>query len=255
MRQRAKTKSKKQQKIEFLEEQLINNTMAIKEGGRKKKFTLYDLKEIKPLTFPQEQMIKSFVEGNNIVANGSAGTGKTLIALYLALNEVLSKETTIDKIIIVRSIVPCRDIGALPGTLTEKIEPYQIPYQDLVSFLLGKSNAYSTLVDTQIINFFPTSYVRGVSWDNAIIILDELQNCNWEEISSVITRTGDNSKVIAIGDYLQNDLYRNRYDQSGIERFLNVAANMKEFDIIKFRKEDIVRSELVKSFLIAAEET
>lgn len=250
-----KTRSKKDRQIDFLEEALENNTLAIQEGPQKKKrWTMHDLIEIKPLTFPQEQMIRSYIQDNNIVANGSAGTGKTLIALYLALNDILSKDTNRHKIMIVRSIVPSRDIGFLPGTDEEKMEPYENPYRDIFDFLMGKNNSYDKMKESGLIEFAPTSFLRGLTFDNCVIIVDEIQNMNIQEIVTVLTRVGTNSKIIAIGDYIQNDLHRSKYDQSGIEQFLKIAAKMKEFDIVNFRKEDIVRSEFVKSFLTAYED-
>jgi phosphate starvation-inducible PhoH-like protein len=252
---RKKNKSKKDQQLHFLENMAENNARAMYEGGRKKSWSLHDLTEVKPLNEAQALMMRSFIEGGHVVASGYAGTGKTLIALYLALNDILGKESNRTEIKIVRSIVPARDSGFLPGTMEEKMEPYESVYRDLIEFLLGKNKSYENLKDANYLTFVPTNFVRGATWDDCVIIIDEVQNMTWEEISSVMTRTGTNSKVIAIGDYLQNDLYRNKYDSSGIERFLKVAAKMDMFDIVNFHKEDIVRSEFVKSFLIASEET
>jgi phosphate starvation-inducible PhoH-like protein len=252
---RKKNKTKKDRQLDYLEDVAFNNTMAMREGGRRKSWSLHDLTEIKPLNEAQALMMRSYIEGNHVVASGYAGTGKTLIALYLALADILGKETHRSEVKIVRSIVPARDSGFLPGTMEEKMEPYEVVYRDNIEFLLGKNKSYENMKDAGYLTFVPTNFVRGATWDDCVIIVDEIQNMTWEEISSVMTRTGTNSKVIAIGDYLQNDLYRNKYDSSGIERFFRVAHKMSTFDVVNFQKEDIVRSEFVKEFLITSEET
>lgn len=252
---RKKSRSKQANKIEFLEEQATNNTMAIKEGPTKrKKWSIHDMINVKALTPPQQDMIKSYIEGYNIVGHGSAGTGKSFIALFLAFSDVLSKETRTDHVIIVRSIVPSRDIGFLPGTEDEKFAPYEKPYIQLLHTLFNKSNTYDNMKEVGLIEFETTSFIRGVTWDNAVIILDEIQNMNWEEINSVMTRLGHNSRVIAIGDYVQNDLYRSKYDTSGIEKLLRVAAKIEDIEMVKFTKEDIIRSGFVKDWICAVED-
>lgn len=253
---RRKTRSRKgsNRQVEFLEEALSNNVMAIQEGGKRKRFSSHDLKNIKALTTPQELMIRSYLDGNNIIANGSAGTGKTFIGIYLALSDILSKESKKDKIIIVRSIVPGREVGFLKGDLAQKLAPYEAPYQDIFGFLLGKHSAYETMKETHTVTFAPTSFLRGVTWDDAVIIMDEIQNFNWEELNTVITRVGQNSSIIAIGDYIQNDLYRTKYDTSGFKKFINIASKIDLFDEIRFTRDDVVRSELVKKWICAVED-
>ena len=250
-----KTRTKRDQQIHDLEDTLNNNLLAITEGPtRKKRWSIHDLKQIKPLTYAQELMMRGYIEGNHIIASGSAGTGKTLVALYLALNDILSKETPRNKMVIVRSIVPTRDMGFLKGTEEEKMEPYEAPYVDIFNFLLGKNNSYENMKEANLIKFAPTSFLRGVTWDNAVIILDESQNYNWEEINTCLTRVGDNSQIITIGDTKQNDLYRSKYDTSGFDKFLAISANMKSFDHVQFTRSDIVRSPFVKEWICAVED-
>lgn len=181
-------------------------------------------------------------------------THNTYIGLWLALSAILSKEEVQEQLIIVRSAVPTRDIGFLPGSAEEKLEPYEAPYKDIVNELLGGSHAYDNLKEQGKIKFIPTSFLRGLSWDNSIIFIDEIQSCTLHELSTVITRAGMNTRVIAIGDSLQNDLIYKKNDQSGIAQFVNIAKNMKEFDTINFTRNDIVRSQLVKSWICAYED-
>lgn len=249
-----KTKNTKDRKIKFLEEQMENNTLAIKEGPKKKSWSIHDLKSLKPITTPQRMMFESFYMGNNLVAHGSAGTGKSMVALYLALNAILDKDTPQEKIIIVRSSVASRNVGFLPGDKNEKMEPFETPYRDIVNDLLRNRAAYDSMKENGQIEFMPTSFIRGLTWDNAIVIVDETQSCNLHEISSVITRCGLDTKLIILGDNLQNDLIYNKYDTSGMPQFLKIASRMQEFDIIKFCRQDIVRSDLTRSWVCAYED-
>jgi phosphate starvation-inducible PhoH-like protein len=232
-----------------------SNVFAITQGARKKSWTVLDIKNIKPLNDPQATMIESFYMGNHIVADGSAGTGKTYIALWLALNAILSKEYNQNKIIIVRSNVGTgKDVGALPGELEDKMAPFEAPYKDILHDLLGKASSYDDMKAVRKIEFMPTTFIRGLTWDNAIIIVDEVQNMNIEEITSVMTRVGKNSKIFVIGDRRQNDLLYDKKTPSGFDKFMQVANLMDELDIISFTRNDIVRSGFVKSFICACEE-
>lgn len=220
-----------------------------------KTLSIQDLKSIKPLTDPQKQMFESYFSGNYILANGSAGTGKTYTAIYLGLLDVLSKKEKQNNLIIVRSAVSSRDIGFLPGTELEKLEPYETPYRDIFADLFSRQTAYDKMKRQKIVRFTPTSFVRGLTWDNAVIIIDEVQNMTFYELNSVITRVGINSKLIIIGDQIQSDLYRKPNDSSGMEDFIKVVDMMEEFDHIKFTQHDIVRSKFVKSWICALEES
>lgn len=254
-RKASKRKTRAENYMDFAHEVDKSNIVAIHQGPKKKTWSLHDLKTIKAMTTAQGDLIRAYLEGVNIVASGSAGTGKTFLALWLALNSVLSKESQEDHIILVRSAVASRDIGFLPGTAEEKLEPFEAPYKDILHDLFGRSSSYEDLKDAGKIKFMPTSYVRGSTWDNAVVIIDEAQNLTMHELNSVITRVGVNTRIIVCGDYNQNDLNNKRYETSGFKDFLRVAAVMSDnFEIVNFTKHDIVRSEFVKSWICAMED-
>lgn len=232
-----------------------NDVQAINDFKEAKRLSINDLRVIKPINTPQQQMFESYFSGNFILANGSAGTGKTLAALYLGLTDVLSKNSEQNQLIIVRSAVPSREIGHLPGNELEKLEPYETPYRDIFAYLFSRETAYEKMKKQNVVKFVPTSFVRGMTWDNAVIVIDEIQNMTFYEINSVITRIGANSKLVIIGDQIQTDLYRRSSDKSGMKDFLNVITRMKEFDHITFTKHDIVRSAFVKSWICALEDS
>lgn len=215
------------------------------------------LKDIKPMTKKQADLFEIYNRDiDGLSAIGSAGTGKTMCALYLALKDVI-EDNLYDKIIIVRTAVQTRDQGFLPGKLSEKMEQYETPYIDIVNDLYDRSDAYKLLKDKGYIEFMSSSFVRGLTFNNAIIIFDECQNANYQEMRSVITRVGENSRIIFCGDTKQDDLQasKNKNDKSGLASFLNVLRNIDGgFPVVEFSKEDIVRSGLVKKFIIAEEE-
>lgn len=184
---------------------------------------------------------------------GSPGVGKTFLALLKGLEEVLDKSNSFDKIVVVRSAVQVRDQGYVPGDLEEKMQIYEQPYKEICQTLFDRSDAWDRLKEQGYARFISTTAIRGISIDDAIIIVDECQSMTWHELSSVITRTGHRSKIIFVGDLKQNDLVKSRNDVSGLREFLNVAETMEEFTRINFTSEDIVRSSLVKSFIVACE--
>lgn len=251
---KAKTLTEKDKKIQELETGLINNGKAMGEKRKKKNWTLHDLNPLKPINNPQKIMFESYFSGNNIIANGSAGSGKTIAAIYLALNDILSKERTQNRLIIVRSAVATRDLGHLPGDIDEKLQPYENPYRDIFKFLLGRCNSYDDMKSAGIVEFMSTSFIRGLNWDDSIIIVDEIQNMNFPEIYSVMTRVGDESRIIVIGDYLQSDLNQSNRDTTGIKTFLKIAKHMSNFKEIMFKKEDVIRSGFVKDWIHASED-
>ena len=208
-------------------------------------------KRISPLTENQKRTFESYDQDKHLVLHGVAGTGKSFISLYLAYDELLAKKSQYDKIVILRSVVPSRDIGFLPGSIQEKIEVYEEPYKIITDQLFGRGDAYGILKRKGQLEFLTTSFLRGTTLNNCIVIVDEFQNCNYEEIRTVLTRLGKNSRIIICGDENQNDLYRNRNDVSGAELFTNIIRTMPEFDVIEFELHDIVRSDLVRSFLFA----
>ena len=252
---RRKSRTAKDRDLAFYSEMSFNNGAAAKEGPKKKTFHLHDLKDVRPMNETQRQFFMSYIEGNHVIGNGSAGTGKSFISLYLALNDVLDNEKEQDKIIIVRSAVPSREIGHLPGDMKEKMAVYEEPYKDIIGNLMRRASAYDDLKDAGKVEFMPTSFVRGLTWDNCVVILDEAQSCTFHEINSVITRLGKNSRLIVCGDIAQNDLIVRRSDQSGFIRMLEVAAKMSEIDVIRFTRDDIIRSQFVKSWICASEDT
>lgn len=249
-----KSRSKKNTQIDFLEETLAYNAKAVREGPKKKTWSSHDLRTVRPLNEAQRQFFESYMQGNHVIGNGSAGTGKSYISLYLALSDILDPETGRDKIMLVRSAVQGREIGFTPGDVNEKMAPYESPYVDICADLFRKQNSYQDMKDAGKIQFMPTSFLRGNSWDNAVIVIDEIQNCNLQEIFTIMTRCGKNSKIIAIGDMVQNDLVHRNNDKSGMSVLLEIAKRMPEFDIITFTKNDIVRSAFVRAFITSYED-
>jgi phosphate starvation-inducible protein PhoH len=216
------------------------------------KIKLDHLKTFEPLTENQRLFFDAYKRGDYFLAlHGVAGTGKTFCALYKALEEVLDKNNPFKKIIIVRSAVQGREIGHLPGDITEKMEIYQQPYVQIADTLFGRKDAYQRLSEQGFVEFISTSFIRGMSFDDAIIIVDEMQNMTFEEIDTVMTRVGYRSKIIWCGDYRQTDLNKKRNDVSGILKFFDVAYHMNAFTKIEFTVDDIVRSSLVKDYIIA----
>lgn len=216
------------------------------------KIRLESLKQLSPITKNQEKVFKSYRDGMNICMSGSAGTGKTFMALYLGLEDVLDKETPYDKLVIIRSIVPTRDIGFLPGTEEEKKDAYTAPYRGIISELVNDSDAWTKLVQQQALEFISTSFIRGTTISNAVIVVDEMQNLNFHELDSVITRIGDNCKFIMCGDYYQSDFDKEK-DKIGILKFMEIIDHMKYFEMVEFSWEDIVRSDIVREYIMTKE--
>jgi predicted ribonuclease YlaK len=215
------------------------------------KLKIDDLKTFQPLTDNQSDFFESYRRGDYFIAlHGVAGTGKTFCALYKALEEVLDRSNPFNKIIVVRSAVQSREMGHLPGDVDEKMQIFQQPYVQICDTLFGRKDAYQRLVEQGRIEFISTSFIRGMSFDDAIIIVDEMQNMNFDEISTVMTRVGYRSKIIWCGDYRQTDLKRGN-DKTGIFKFLEIADRMKSHTRIEFTVDDIVRSSLVKDWIIA----
>ena len=239
-------------KIAEITEQLEQNTERHPKPTNHLKLRIDDLKTFEPLTANQKKFFDAYKQGDYFVAlHGVAGTGKTFIALYKAIEEVLDKSNPFNKIIIVRSAVPSREVGHLPGDLDEKTQIYRQPYQQICTTLFGRADAYQRLEEQHHIEFISTSFIRGMSFDDAIIIVDEMQNLTFEEIDTVMTRVGYRSKIIWCGDYRQTDLNKRKNDMSGILKFFDIAHHMGAFTRIEFTADDIVRSSLVKDYILA----
>jgi len=229
--------------------------MSAKQMRRKKPINLDFLTDIEPLTENQKKLFSAYKEGKNLFAYGAAGTGKTFITLYNALREVLDEVTPYDKIYIVRSLVATREIGFLPGDHEDKSSLYQIPYKNMVKYMFEMSTdqefemLYGNLKAQETISFWSTSFIRGTTFDRSIIIVDECQNLNFHELDSIITRVGEDCKIMFCGDATQTDLIRTN-ERNGIIDFTRILQAMPEFDCIEFGVDDIVRSGLVKSYIV-----
>jgi phosphate starvation-inducible protein PhoH len=219
-------------------------------ANTKLKIRIDDLRTIQPLTDTQKGFFEAYEDSKVMLLHGIAGTGKTYIALYHALEEVLDKSNHYEKIVIVRSAVPSRDIGHLPGDEKEKTEVYTEPYVEICSDLFNRFDAYQRLTEQKVIQFMITSFVRGITLDNAIVIVDECQNMTDMELNSIITRIGERSKIIFCGDFRQTDLYK-KTDMSGLKKFIRIADMMPSFKTFEFGVEDIVRSSIVKEYILA----
>jgi predicted ribonuclease YlaK len=230
--------------------------MSARQMKRRKPINLDIMKDIDPLTDNQEKLYKSYSLNQNIVAYGAAGTGKTFITLYNALQDVLDETTPYEKIYIVRSLVATREIGFLPGDHEDKSSLYQIPYKNMVKYMFEMPDdasfemLYGNLKTQGTISFWSTSFIRGTTLDNAIVIVDEFQNLNFHELDSIITRVGENTKILFCGDATQSDLVRTN-EKNGIIDFMRILRIMPSFDIIEFGAEDIVRSGLCKEYIIS----
>lgn len=214
-----------------------------------KRVRIDDLLTFSPITSNQEKTFKSYKNGDHLLLHGIAGTGKTFMSLYLALEEVLDPATVFDDIFIVRSAVTTRDIGFLPGDEQEKVSIYEAPYRAICRELFGMKDAYDSLKQQCNIKFMSTSFIRGITINNAVLIVDECQNLNFHELDSIITRVGKNSKIIFCGDYTQTDLTREN-DRNGIQKFMRILHEIPSFSTIEFDIDDIVRSDFLKDYII-----
>ena len=207
--------------------------------------------DIKPITKHQEETFSAWNVGDNLVLNGSAGTGKTFMSLYLGLNEVFGKSSH-KKLVIIRSVVPTRDLGFLPGTVEEKLSAFETPYQQMCTELFKDKNSYETLKTKHQIEFLSTSYIRGTTFNDSILIIDECQNLTFHELDSIITRVGHNCRIIFCGDYYQSD-FKQAKDKAGIIEFINIIEHLNSFSVIEFDWKDIVRSDLVRDHIMTKE--
>lgn len=225
-------------------------------SNKNKDVRFHNLLQIKPVTDNQKAAFNAYKEKKNLFLYGAAGTGKTFISLYLALKDALNPETTQECVYLVRSAVPTREIGFLPGDEEDKTALFQVPYQNMVQFMFEQPNEqafnmlYDRLKNQGSLMFMTTSFLRGITLDNAIIIVDESQNLNFHELDTIITRVGQDSKIIFCGDFFQTDLQKNS-EKEGLQVFMNILSPMDEFKLIEYTIGDIVRSGLVRSYLIS----
>ena len=222
---------------------------------KKKEISSSDLVEVKPITDNQKLVFESYKKGLNQFLFGCAGTGKTFVSLYLGLRDVLKNETAYERVVIVRSLIPTREIGFLPGDEEDKAALYQVPYSNMVQFMFKQPNEqalsmlYDRLKAQGSFYFLSTSFLRGLTFDNSIIIVDECQNLNFHELDTIITRVGQDSKIIFCGDFMQTDLTK-MGERNGLHDFLRILEEMKQFNCVEFDIGDIVRSGFVRDYLI-----
>lgn len=212
----------------------------------------FRLKSIQPLTKAQLQTFDAF-QDNHLLLHGMAGTGKTFISLYLAIDEVMQSNSPYKKIYLIRSSVPTRDQGFLPGNLKEKSKVYEDPYYGICAELFNRGDAYDILKQKMLIDFMSTSFVRGRTLRDCIVIVDEASNLNFQELDSVMTRVGENCKIIFCGDLRQSD-FEKETDRKGFRNFMRIIESIPEFVRIEFNEEDIVRSGIIKKYLIRKDE-
>ena len=232
----------------------VGTGMTAKQMKRKKPYNSDIMVDVQPITPNQKHAFASYSEGKNLFLYGAAGTGKTFITLYQALREVLDPLTPYQKVVLVRSLVSTREIGFLPGDHEDKSALYQIPYKNMVKYMfeLPTDNEFEMLWGNlkaqESVTFWSTSFIRGTTLDNSIVIVDESQNLNFHELDSIITRVGEDTKIMFCGDVAQTDLIRTN-EKNGILDFQRIITRMPEFDVIEFGLNDIVRSGLVKSYI------
>ena len=217
-----------------------------------KRLKVENLLTYEPITQNQQIAYEAWDEGDHLVLCGSAGTGKTFIGMYLALENVLDKQYEQNKLVIVRSVVPTREMGYLPGSIEEKVDAYTAPYRAIATELFNEKLAYEMLETQGIISFMSTSFIRGQTIDDAVILVDEMQNLTFHELDSIVTRVGRNTRIIFSGDYYQSDLTKET-DKSGILHFMNITELMNNFTTVEFGWADIVRSDFVRDYIMTKE--
>ena len=214
-----------------------------------------NLISVKPITDNQKIVFETWKKKQNQFLFGCAGTGKTFVSLYLALQDVMNLQTKYDKVVLVRSLIPTREIGFLPGDEEDKAALYQVAYANMVQFMFQQPNEqafnmlYDKLKQQGSLYFLSTSFLRGLTFDNSIIIVDECQNLNFHELDTIITRVGQDSKIVFCGDFGQSDLSKTS-EKNGLHDFLRILEEMEEFNCVEFDIGDIVRSGFVRNYLI-----
>ena len=222
----------------------------------KKQLISHDqLVEMKGVTKNQIEVFKQYKSGKNLFLYGPAGTGKTFVILYNAIQEVLDPKINYNCIYIVRSLMPTRELRFYPSDEQDKSSLYQVPYDNMLRFMFKLPAEdqfgilYEELKRQDNVAFLSTSFLRGITLDNAIILVDECQNLNFHELDTIMTRVGQDSKIMFSGDFDQTDLREDK-EKAGLGQFLKIINEMKEFYSCEFDIGDIVRSGLVRSYII-----
>jgi phosphate starvation-inducible protein PhoH len=235
------------------EKRLTRKQRRIQQQGQTEENSLklnFKLKNVEPLTENQRLTFEKYHDGKNLLLHGIAGTGKSFLSIYLSLQTILSEPTRYKKLIIVRSVVPTRDMGFLPGNNKEKTKVYEAPYQAIFTELFGRGDAYEYLKNKGVVDFISTSFIRGITLNDCIIVVDEIANMTLHELDSVITRVGKNCKIIFCGDFRQSD-FTKEHEKNGLTDFMRIIQRMRTFDYVDFTEHDIVRSAMVKEYIIA----
>jgi len=226
------------------------NANYIKEQKRQTFENSLIIDNVRPKTENQKKIFSHYFQKKNVLVHGLPGTGKTFISLYLALKDLLS-ESKIEKVLIVRSAVSARELGFMPGSARDKMRAYEEPYYEICSKLFDRDDAYMQLKMRGMVEFSPTSFLRGVTWENHVVIIDEVQNLNDHEISTVITRMGQGSRIMFCGDFRQSDFVTKGQEESGINNLFKTIRLMPSFTHVEMGINDVVRSGLVKEYLEA----
>lgn len=238
-----------EQKLTKKQRRILREQGLLEDKQNKPSFNLID---VKPLTPNQKKTFESFNKGQNLLLHGLAGTGKSFITLYLSLLKLKSDSQKMKKVMIMRSVVPTRDIGFMPGNAKEKVKMYEAPYEQIVNHLTGRHDGYNLLKMQNVIEFTTTSFIRGITISDAIVFVDEINNMTFHELDSIITRIGDNCQIIFCGDMRQSDLTREG-EKQGLRNFMKVLKILESFDDVEFEIDDIVRSGLVREYIVAKE--
>lgn len=251
-----KSRNRKISEYEFttLSDIAFNNCAARHYGPERKHWTTHDLISLRPLTENQRLAYEAYFQGDNLVMHGSAGTGKTFNAVYLAMTDVLNKEHPAERVIIIRSAVPSREQGHLPGTLDEKNAEYEHVYSDILHELCGKASTYENMKKRGIVQFKTTGFLRGLTWNDSVVIVEEAQNMTFHEIDTIMTRVGSNTRLIMTGDSIQCDLTSPKHGVSGFDHAIRVCEMLDDVTCIKFTPTDNVRSGFSKRWLLATEQ-
>ena len=210
---------------------------------------ILSLKNINPLTDNQRKTFEAYDNSKNLMLHGIAGTGKSFISLYLSLKEVMKSDSKYKRVVIIRSVVPTRDMGFLPGNNKEKAKVYEAPYYAICTELFGRGDAYDVLKSKGTVEFITSSFIRGITLNDSIIVVDEIANMTLHELDSIITRVGKNCKILFCGDFRQSDFTKD-HERNGLVDFMRIIERMKSFEFIDFDQNDIVRSSMVKEYII-----